>query len=70
MVEFSLGGRSNIALHNLLKVEGLCESGATAKQVISEGLVSVDGQVELRKRCKIKAGQCVEFDKQKVNVVL
>ena len=69
MVEFSLDGRSDIALHNLLKVEGLCESGAAAKHAISEGLVSVDGQIELRKRCKIKAGQWVEFAQQKVGVV-
>ena len=69
MVEFSLDGRSDIALHNLLKVEGLCESGAAAKHVIAEGLVSVDGQIELRKRCKIKAGQWVEFAQQKVSVV-
>ena len=62
MEEFQLEGREFIELHNLLKVTGLCESGGMAKAVIAEGLVRVDGNVELRKRCKIRAGQVVEFD--------
>ncbi|WP_256743890.1 RNA-binding S4 domain-containing protein, partial [Cronobacter sakazakii] len=36
--------------------------------VISEGLVTVDGAVETRKRCKIVAGQTVSFDGQSVTV--
>lgn len=62
MEEFSLEGREFIELNNLLKIKGLCASGGMAKVVISEGLVKVDGNVELRKRCKIRAGQVVEFD--------
>ena len=50
-----------IALNDLLKAEGLCGSGGEAKQRIAEGLVQVDGQVELRKTCKIRAGQSVTF---------
>lgn len=57
MEEFQLEGREFIELHNLLKVTGLCASGGMAKAVIAEGLVKVDGNVELRKRCKIRAGQ-------------
>ncbi len=68
MKEFSLEGHSNIALHNLLKLEGLCESGAAAKHTIATGQVLVDGQVELRKRCKIIAGQTVEFKNQLIKV--
>ena len=62
MEEFSLEGREFIELHNLLKVTGLCESGGMAKAVIAEGRVKVDGNVELRKRCKIRQGQVVEFE--------
>ena len=69
MKTFSLQGRPFITLNNLLKVEGLVDSGAGAKQVIAEGQVRVDGQVELRKRCKIVAGQSVEFAGESVNVV-
>ena len=62
MEEFQLEGREFIGLHNLLKVTGLCESGGMAKAVIAEGRVKVDGNVELRKRCKIRQGQVVEFE--------
>ena len=68
MEEFSLEGREFIELCDLLKIKGLCASGGMAKIVISEGLVMVDGKVELRKRCKIRAGQVVEFDGHKIAV--
>ena len=61
MEDFELKGTEFIELNNLLKVTGLCSSGGEAKMVISEGLVTVDGEVELRKRCKIRTGQVVEF---------
>jgi ribosome-associated protein len=69
MRQFSLEGRSFITLNNLLKVEGLCDSGANAKKVVAEGVVLVDGQVELRKRCKIMPGQVVEFAGEVVQVI-
>lgn len=50
-----------IELVKLLKVTGLCDSGGMAKVVTSEGSVKVDGVVELRKRCKIRKGQRVDF---------
>jgi ribosome-associated protein len=62
MEEFKLEGSEFIELHNLLKIKGLCESGGMAKAVIAAGLVTVDGNVELRKRCKIRSGQVVVFD--------
>lgn len=66
MKEFKLEEGTFIELHNLLKVLRLCESGGTAKMMIAEGLVKVDGIVELRRRCKISAGQIVEFENQKI----
>ena len=68
MEEFNLDGREYIELNNLLKVTGKCSSGGAAKLAISEGLVTVDGQVELRKRCKIRPGQLVEFEGQQISV--
>ncbi|MCW9048435.1 MAG: RNA-binding S4 domain-containing protein [Gammaproteobacteria bacterium] len=68
METFELQGREFIELNNLLKITGLCESGGRAKVLISEGQVKVDDTVELRKRCKIKKGQVVEFNSQKVKV--
>ncbi|MGK5092539.1 ribosome-associated protein YbcJ [Deltaproteobacteria bacterium TL4] len=68
MTEFLLEDQPYVALHNLLKHEGYCESGASAKQAVASGQVLVDGQIELRKRCKIKAGQVVEFAGQSIKV--
>ena len=48
-----------IELSNLLKFEGVASSGAEAKALVAEGEVLVDGVVELRKHCKIRAGQRV-----------
>ena len=69
MEEFDLEGREFIELNNLLKLTGLCPSGGAAKMMIAEGYVTVDGQVELRKRCKIRPGQVVEFEEQRIAVV-
>ena len=57
-----------IELIKLLKVTGLCESGGMAKIVVTEGKVRVDGVVELRKKCKIRKGQTVEFDRNTIEV--
>jgi ribosome-associated protein len=51
-----------IELVKLLKVTGLCSSGGMAKVVTNEGRVKVDGVVELRKGCKIRKGQTLEFE--------
>ncbi|MEV0345767.1 RNA-binding S4 domain-containing protein [Nonomuraea sp. NPDC050680] len=48
-----------IPLCDLLKYCGVTETGGMAKHLIAEGLVSVDGEVELRKTCKIRTGQVV-----------
>ncbi len=65
---FELDGQEYIELNNLLKTTGLSESGGRAKVVIAEGQVKVDGKVELRKRCKIRTGQVVEYQGQQVTV--
>ncbi|MFA5879475.1 MAG: RNA-binding S4 domain-containing protein [Candidatus Margulisiibacteriota bacterium] len=49
-----------IELCSLLKVAGPMISGGMAKLMIAEGLVKVDGKVELRKKCKIRTGQIVD----------
>lgn len=68
MSTFSLEGRDTIALNDLLKITGLCESGGRAKTVIAEGQVKVDGRIELRKTCKIRNGQVVEYAREKITV--
>jgi ribosome-associated protein len=68
MQEFKLHEGECIELHNLLKVMGLCDSGGIAKTVIAQGQVRVDGRIELRKRCKIRSGQMIEFEGRCVTV--
>jgi ribosome-associated protein len=48
-----------ITLCNLLKVCGVTATGGAAKNLVADGYVEVDGQTELRKTCKIRAGQRV-----------
>jgi ribosome-associated protein len=69
MKEFKLDGSPYVQLCDLLKLTALTSSGAEAKHLISEGKVKVDGEVELRKRCKISSGQVVEYSGQKIKVL-
>lgn len=48
-------------LFKILKFENLVGSGGEAKAVIAEGLVSVNGEVETRKRRKMRGGDVVSF---------
>jgi len=66
MIEFELEGQPFIQLNDLIKVLGLCNSGGQAKMMIADGLAKVDGNIELRKRCKIREGQVVEFQGQRI----
>ena len=65
--EFELYG-DYVELNLLLKLVGLCDSGGAGKAVVASGAVTVDGQVELRKTCKIRAGQVVRIDDVEIRV--
>ncbi len=68
MIEFKLKGEY-IALCDLLKTEGIANSGGQGKAMVADGLVTVDGETELRKTAKIRAGQIVECLGQQIKVV-
>ena len=57
-----------IELSKLLKASGICPTGGAAKILISEGRVTVDGQVELRRQCKIRKGQVVDLEGNRIEV--
>ncbi len=57
-----------IELCKLLKAANLVMSGGEGKEVVAQGLVTVDGQPESRKRCKIRPGQTVEFEGNTIEV--
>lgn len=57
-----------IELNQLLKLAGLCDSGGAGKVMVASGVVWVDGKKELRKTCKIRAGQRVAMDDVRIAV--
>lgn len=57
-----------IKLGQTMKLAGLAESGVDAKIEIKEGLVKVNGEVELQRGKKIYPGDVIEFDGQQVKV--
>jgi ribosome-associated protein len=67
-IDFALRGEY-ITLDALLKATGLAPSGGIAKMMVADGLVQVDGIEELRKTCKIRAGQVVALRDARVRVL-
>ena len=57
-----------VELYKILKFEGLTDSGGMAKQMIADGQVSVNGEIETRKRKKIIAGDKIVFSGQSIEV--
>lgn len=51
----------SIRLGQFLKLSNLIESGAEAKEVIGDGLVSVNGETETRRGRQLVAGDVVEI---------
>ncbi len=66
-MNFQLKGEY-IELCKLLKAANLVMSGGEGKEVVAQGLVTVDGQPETRKRCKIRPGQTVEFNGNAIRI--
>ncbi len=58
-----------VELYKILKFEGLSESGGEAKQAIAEGLVQVNGEIETRKRKKIRPGDQIDFIDHHIDVI-
>jgi ribosome-associated protein len=59
----------HITLDALLKTTGLASSGGAAKMLVADGLVQVDGRDEMRRTCKIRAGQVVQVADARVRVL-
>ncbi|MCC8362241.1 RNA-binding S4 domain-containing protein [Lysobacter sp. A6] len=68
-LEFALDGHDHVELHQLLKLVGLVDSGGAGKHLVASGAVYVDGAAELRKTCKIRAGQRVTVEALTIDVV-
>lgn len=57
-----------IKLGQALKAAGLIESGVEAKEVITEGLVTVNGETDTRRGRKLYAGDMVLFDGEEIRI--
>ncbi|MFD1770213.1 RNA-binding S4 domain-containing protein [Sphingobacterium suaedae] len=68
MQTFPLRGEY-IQLIQLLKALNWVEHGAMAQYVVEEGLVKYNGEVDYRKRLKVRTGDVVEFEGQQVKVI-
>ena len=62
MEKFALLKFEYVELFKLLKIKDMVSSGTGAKQVIDEGLVKVNGEVETQRRKKLRPGDTVEFE--------
>lgn len=69
MTEFNLENHEFIQLNQLLKLLGLVETGGVANQLITEGLVTVNGTTELQKRKKLRAGDTVVFEDETILII-
>jgi len=58
------------ALYKILKIANLVSGGGEAKLAISEGYVSLNGEVETQKRKKIYSGDLVYFNEQYLQIAL
>ncbi|SDA75338.1 ribosome-associated protein [Lachnospiraceae bacterium G11] len=57
-----------IKLGQALKAAGLVENGVDAKYAITDGLVKVNGEVEVQRGKKLYAGDIVEFEGEKIKI--
>ncbi len=67
-LEFELNDEY-VELNQLLKLVGVCDSGGAGKMIVASGKVKVDGQIELRKTCKIRTGQVVALGDVRIKVL-
>lgn len=57
-----------IKLGQALKAAGFVESGVEAKDVINDGLVTVNGEIDTRRGRKLYDGDIVAFDGEKIKI--
>ncbi len=58
----------SIQLDQFLKFMNIVSSGGEAKHLIRQGIFKVNGEVETRRGRKLRKGDVVEFDGQKLVV--
>jgi len=69
-MEFKLEGQEYIELNAVLKRLGLVDSGGHAKVVIDNREVKVNGDVETRKRRKLRNGDKIVYQGKTILITL
>lgn len=59
-----------IELYKILKFEGMVASGGEAKAAVADGRVTVNGEIETRKRKKIISGDVIKFGEEIIRIQL
>ncbi len=59
-----------IKLGQLMKLAGFADSGSYAKIFIKEGLVKVNGEIDIRRGRKVYQGDIVSFEDNEVKVIV
>lgn len=57
-----------IKLGQALKLAGVVEDGVEAKYVIADGLVKVNGEVDVRRGRKVYEGDVISYDGNEIKV--
>lgn len=57
-----------IKLGQVLKLSGICDSGVDAKHLIADGMVTVNGEVELQRGKKLRQGDVVVCDGKSIQI--
>jgi ribosome-associated protein len=57
-----------IRLGQLLKLSGLAQSGGEARELVTEGVVRVNREIETRRGRQLHHGDVVEVDGERVRV--
>jgi ribosome-associated protein len=68
MIEFKLEGEF-IPLIQLLKATNLVLTGGEAQMVVTDGEVKYNGEIDYRKRLKVKRGDLIEFNGKQIKVI-
>ena len=62
--------REPVELYKILKFEGLTTTGGEAKLLIGDGQVTVNGDVETRRRRKMLSGDIIGFRGEQILLTL
>lgn len=66
---YKLQGEEYIELVKLIKTLRICETGGQAKLMVEDGLVRRNGEIEFRKRAKLRAGETIQIMDLTVEII-